>query len=165
MKTLNNYINEWKYKKGNDIKILVKGEYHLRELIVERLKENIENPYLLDLDVSNCTRMDDLFSNGIRDYLREHNIYSNEIKRLDLSTWNTENVESMYGMFFGCERLETIVGIENFNMKKCKNISYMFQYCHSLKLNVDNWKVNKGIQKSGAFDANNLTDPIWFYNV
>lgn len=56
----------------------------------------------------------------------------NSLKRLDLSSFNTENVYSMGMMFYECRNLETL-NISSFETEKCGFFSEMFGYCSSLK--------------------------------
>ena len=55
----------------------------------------------------------------------------NNIIEIDLSKFDTSEVESMSNMFKECESLKSI-NLFNFNTKKVKNMSYMFCKCESL---------------------------------
>ena len=50
----------------------------------------------------------------------------NSLEYLDLTNFDTSNVEYMEGMFCGCLQLKEIKGINNFNTSQIKNMSYMF---------------------------------------
>ena len=55
-----------------------------------------------------------------------------QLKQLDLSSFNTSNVSTMLSMFNGCRALEYL-DVSSFNTENCSDISYMFQYCQKLK--------------------------------
>lgn len=152
MKNFKDYINinEWRYKSDSNVKqedvykFVPKDRYHLEQLIIERLKENIKEPYLLDIDTSNIKNFADLFSADPDDYLRRYNgINPEEIITLDLSSWKTSNVTSMNGMFYRCKNLKTL-RIENFDMSSIQDLGAMCRYCESLKyVDVSKWKIKK----------------------
>ena len=54
---------------------------------------------------------------------------------LDISKWNTFNVENMYGMFSYCENLFEIPDISKWNITNVKNKSIMFFSCNK-NLNI-----------------------------
>ena len=54
-----------------------------------------------------------------------------KLESLDLSTFNTENVTDMSNMFAGCESLKTL-DLSSFDTSKVKDMSYMFGWCSSL---------------------------------
>ena len=63
------------------------------------------------------------------------------LKELDLSNFNTENVETMSNMFFGCSSLKKLK-ISNFNTNKVKDFSHMFNKCSKLTvLDISNFKL------------------------
>ena len=49
-----------------------------------------------------------------------------QLEYLDITSFNTENVTSMNQMFLFCKKLKGIKGINNFSVKKVKNIAMMF---------------------------------------
>lgn len=55
-----------------------------------------------------------------------------ELKEVDLSNFNTENVENMAHMFSGSEKLEK-VNLSNFNALKADSLSGIFYQCKKLK--------------------------------
>ncbi len=86
---------------------------------------------LENLDTSKVTSMFMMFANTS----------PNAPKVLDLSHFDTANVESMRAMFQGYARLEEIKGIESWDMSKVNNMNYMFGGCTNLKLDCSNWKI------------------------
>lgn len=131
MKTLNNYINEWRYNSNNEIKhfTIVKDHNDLKSIIQERLKENPEEPYLLDINVSNLEKLHMLFDR------------SSTIKRIDISTWDTSNIKMFVDMFYKCESLEYI-NMNNLKFDSCVSVSGMFSRCKNLKIieGISTWK-------------------------
>ena len=74
------------------------------------------------------------------------------LKQLDLSNFNTSNVNSMYCMFYGCNSLN-LLDISHFNLNKVVDMLWMFSGC-SIDLK------NKLIEKN-----NNLREEsFWDYN-
>ena len=83
-----------------------KTKEELQEIIIKKLEENIEYPYLNDIDTLKITDMSNLFSSYEDDYLYMNDINSAEIKKLDLSGWDMSNVTDMNSMFYGCSLLK-----------------------------------------------------------
>lgn len=162
-------INEWKYSKNANIdkkpifKEHPKDENELRKLVIQRLIENNENPYLLDIDISHVKSLNNLFSfaRGVEnDYAGDHYDYlykvkdldMTKLKRIDLSTWDVSNIQFIRRLFCRCEYLEEIIGIENWNLTNCNDFIGMFRCCEKLKtLNISNWKLKGTESKSWMF--------------
>jgi len=169
MKRFKEYIiDEWKLTNDSNIekkplfKFFPKSYNELKTIIISRLKENIEEPNLLDIDISGVSSLNNLFSGGHGpendyhgdhyDYLYTHNIDMRKLKRLDLSTWDTSNVCFARRIFCCCNNLEEIKGIENWDLSKCHQFDGMFRCCKSLKnIDISNWKVSKYTSKSWMF--------------
>ena len=116
----------------------------LKKLIAERLVENPESPYLLDIDTCEITDMSGIFNDDSynyistftnlpvltakNEYLEKYNIRSENIKELDLHTWNTSNVTDMHNMFAGCDHLIKL-NITGWNTSNVKDMTRMFFYC------------------------------------
>jgi surface protein len=105
-----------------------------------------DSPYVYDVskwNVSNCEDFSQMFSN------------CKNIKNLDLSTWKlstTCNHIEMFGMFNGCENLETVEGLDNWNTKKVSRISRMFSGCHNLKeIYINTWDTSRMTQCEAVF--------------
>ena len=113
--------------------ITPKNEDELKEIITQRLKENIEYPDFSDINTKRIKDMSDLFSEDGFDNI---NIDVSKIKRIDLSEWDTTNVTNMYCMFYGCSGLSEINLTGKFNTSKVKSMQSMFGYCSSL-INID----------------------------
>ena len=66
------------------------------------------------------------------------------LKSIDLSSFNTNNVNDMSDMFSFCESLKSI-DLSSFNTNNVTNMSGMFSWCESLK--IENIKINKNEKK------------------
>lgn len=79
------------------------------------------------------------------------------LKKLDLSTFNTDNVYGFSGMFYGCDSLEEL-NISSFNTENSSYFSNMFNGCKSLKsLDVSNFNTSKAVSFYAMFrDCRNL---------
>lgn len=71
-----------------------------------------------DFDTSKVTTMSQMFQ-------------GTAIQSVDLSSFNTENVEYLISMFLGCSSLKSI-DLSSFNTPNLKMMSYMFSDCSSL---------------------------------
>ena len=66
------------------------------------------------------------------------------LQSINLSSFNTTKVKNMSWMFFGCSSLQSI-NLSSFNTINVKDMSYMFSGCTSLK--KDNVKINNSGKK------------------
>ena len=72
------------------------------------------------------------------------------LKNINLSNFNTTNVESMKEMFYGCKSLKNL-NLSNFNFLNVNDMSNMFSGCESL-INIEMPKLkNKNKIKSLEF--------------
>lgn len=155
----------------------------LKELVVKRIKENPEKPYLLDIDTSKITDMSGLFMrnyifNNTNELIGNEYFYNydsniiDKLKTLDLSTWDTSNVKDMKYMFYGCHSVETII-VSSFDTFNVTNMHSMFNGCFKLKsinlLNFDTSNVTNmsytfyecgslNILDLSTWDTSNVTD-------
>lgn len=112
---------------------------------------------LSDIDISNITNLSTLFhkiANSRNDSFLKTNIKTINVTGWDtsnvndmqfmfrgidgiksiigLGTWDTSNVTSFREFFCHCSLLESVDGIKNFKFDKCTDIAYMFAHCKSL---------------------------------
>ncbi len=119
------------------------------------------------LDMSAVTNIEDLFT------------YCQELRSLNLSSFNTSNVTNMGSMFFNCCNLTEIIGIENLNTSNVTNMSEMFNSCSGLTaLDVSNFVTSNVENMRGMFyycqalqeldlsnfDTENVTDMSYMFN-
>jgi surface protein len=72
---------------------------------------------------------------------------------LDVSNWNTENVEGMHEMFFRCHSL-TNLDVSNWKVDKVTNMATMFGECYALQaLDVANWNTANVDNMSSMFSG------------
>ena len=62
----------------------------------------------------------------------------------DISEWVTDKITDLSSMFEGCEILETLPDISKWDVGNVKSMSYMFNGCESLEYlpELSNWKTN-----------------------
>ena len=129
------------------------------------------------IDFSNITRMSGMFrechsleeldlSNwNLSEAIRLVGIFGecSSLKKVDLSDWDkySSNFQKCNKMFYECKSLETIKGIENWDLSKCENLSKMFYNCEKLKVNLDNWKIHPDPNLSDMFTNTNIS-PVWY---
>ena len=83
---------------------------------------------------------------------------------LDLSNFNTENVTKMNSMFSGCSALTTL-DLSNFNTEKVTNMSFMFSYCYALTtLDISNFNTKKVTSMRAMFYYCNSLKTIYCDN-
>ena len=76
---------------------------------------------------------------------------------LNLSNFNTEDVQDMREMFYRCKNL-TSLDLSNFKTENVKNMGFMFEGCSSLtSLDLSNFKTENMLDMSAMFrDCNSL---------
>jgi len=177
MKELKQYISEWKLTSDNNSSVGHKYNYkpankkELIDILQVKLEENEKKPYLLDIDTSMITDMEELFGPfyycsqkiEILD-LRSWNVSRVKtmnamfegltyLKSVNTIGWNTSNVKDMYCMFNNCHELEEIIGIESWNTKSVTDVIDMFAYCRKLKsLDFKKWDVS---------NIENMSEMFW----
>ena len=80
-------------------------------------------------------------------------LFSNftELEEIDLSFFDTSNVENMSGLFYTCSKLNNL-DLSNFDTSNVKNMSYMFRNCRNhLTLDVS------------SFDTSNVEDMKYMF--
>ena len=150
MKYFNDYISEGLIKKNSslrNIKYKPKDKIELRTIIREKISkmndDKINLLYLADIDVSDITDMDTLFSG----YLA-----SNIVKKIDISGWNTKNVQTMANMFAFCEYVDEIFGLDDLDISNVERMSSMFHDCSKLeKIDISKWDFRKVNSMVGMF--------------
>ena len=129
-------------------KYFPESKEELQDIIIEKLEDNIEYPYLNDIDTTKITDMSDLFSD---EYLDSNDITSSGIIKLDLSSWNTSNVTDMSCMFDECQSLKQL-DLSGWNTSNVTDMSYMFFGCWSLKkLDISNWDTSSVTNMNNMF--------------
>lgn len=119
---------------------------------------NLESINITNWDSSNLESAHDLFSGcqklsnlqGITNLVTSKmtNIYQmfyacKELVTLDLSGWDTSNINQITCLFHTCIKLTSIIGIENWNMQNVNNSGSMFYNCAGLKeLDLSKWNLN-----------------------
>ena len=100
---------------------------------------------------TNCS----IFIIGSNGLINLKSLFSNctNLKNLDLSRLNTEEVTNMNGMFEECKELRGL-NLSNFKTKNVTDMAGMFANCSSLKnLNINNFNTSKVINMSFMFNG------------
>ena len=125
-----------------------------------------ENIKLTNIDFEHVSRMDSLFA------------HCRKLKSVDLSGWNVPGLRLCYKMFSGCNKLETVEGlntwqsfeptemyemfmdctnlttvdINNINTSNVINTLFMFSGCKSLQsIDISKWNIDKLIYTQSMF--------------
>lgn len=87
------------------------------------------------------------------------------LKKVNLSGWDTSNVDDMAQMFLNCESLEEIDGIPDFDMSNVTHIYEMFMNCKNLsELDLSYWNISNIENMDNIFkNCNKLNEyPEWY---
>ena len=109
------------------------------------------------VELTNTTSSTDAVTTTLCTYINNKPIVStnymffkSRAKVIDLSGFDTSNVTSMSGMFYGSSAI-TINGLENFDTSKVTDMSYMFYDSSATTLDVS------------TFDTSNVTDMSYMF--
>lgn len=93
--------------------------------------KNLQLPETLDWDVSGVEWASGIFNGCVK------------IEKIDLSKWDMKKPYTFCKMFYQCQNLKSIKGIEDWNLGTCKDASYMFSNCVNLETvgDISNWNV------------------------
>ena len=152
MKTINTYINE-------KLKLTTKQKYtcqpkdknELRDIIIQRIKDEGPECDLNDIDVSKIKGMAYLFDADFNKIFKDFNG--------DISQWDVSNVNNMYAMFFNCNEFNC--DISNWNVPNVKDIRHMFENCKEFNQDLNRWNVSNVEYMVDAFN-NCPTQPDWY---
>lgn len=142
MKKLNQFITE-KLKLGKNNKVY---NYHpntrdeLVNLLDKLIKERGNNANLNDIDVSKITDMSTIFY-----IINQKTIIGN----INISLWNTSNVENMYGMFYGCKVFNC--DLSEWDVSKVMNMENMFGFCTKFESDLSEWDISNVLNITNMF--------------
>ena len=154
MKQLSTYIQEKLIinKDYHDNKIVVKSFDELRKIIIDRYNKlgpgTEQDPIdFNDVDVSNLNSFCYNRVTGIFDRML--------FKYIDISEWNVSNVNSMFNMFYGCDKLKSVGDISDWDVSNVKSMCQMFHRCKELKSigDISKWDVSNVTNMWNMFDG------------
>ena len=71
---------------------------------------------------------------------------------LDVTEWDTQNINSLIGVFMMCVNLTEIKGIENWDTSKATNMNQLFYQCYKLtSLNISGWETGQVTEMGNMF--------------
>ena len=171
------YINNIKYKYSKYFIPKNEGQYNIKLNLYFILKDcsymfanckNIENIDLINFNTNNIISMQYMFygcnikeinllSFNTMSVKNINNTFENckNIKYLDLSFLNINNVIDIKGIFKGCSSLISLSNISEWNMTNINDISEMFKGCSSLKSipDISRWNTENINNINGLFDG------------
>ena len=130
MKSLKSYIQEKliiKKNKTTSYKYFPKSKDELRDIILQRIKDEGNEVDLNDIDVSKITDMSNLFG----EFLDFNG---------DISNWDVSNVKDMYRMFLDCESFNQ--DISTWDVSNVTDMKEMFYKCTSFNKDISKWNVS-----------------------
>ena len=148
MKQIKNYINE-------KLHITSKQQYtcqpttkdELREIIIQRIKDDGPDCDLNDIDVSKITDMSWLFDASYGTSTGNE-IFSDF--NGDVSMWNVSSVKNMFCMFRWCKQFNC--DISRWNVSNVEDMDAMFVYCEQFNCDLSKWNVSKVEYMSNMFN-------------
>lgn len=134
MKTINQYIIEkLKIRKSKNASIKIKTNEQFEKVLTDYINNYLDdNEIHLDLQHLDVSELKNLAS----PFHKISRIYKYKIKSIDVTGWDTSNIESMYGLFYDLKNCEKIIGIEDWDISNVTNMWAMFAYCQNLKLDL-----------------------------
>ena len=79
--------------------------------------------------------------------------YCDVLASLNVSTFNTENINNMRYMFYACNRIINL-DLSNFNTNRVTDMSYMFANCERLTLlDIRNFNFGNVTSYTGMFNS------------
>ena len=114
----------------NLIYFFPKNKEELINIIKRKMKTNLYELDLSDVNVSNITDMSKLFYGEWT------------LEKIDFSDWDTSNVTNMDRMFYGCRGLKKL-DLSSFDTSNVTEMKFMFCDCESLKeLDLSNFETS-----------------------
>lgn len=115
-------IDDWDISNVTDIRSFAKGGDKLTTFGANNLA---------NWDFGNVIYMDEAFRNLL------------VMPNLAIENWNVSKVQTMYALFCANAKMFSDLDLRNWNMSNCKELSFVFWGCTSLKtLNCANWDVS-----------------------
>ena len=158
-----------------------KSLYQIFREPLSKIKNNFITVDVSNWDVTEYDRLDCLFFNcqcvetvigletwdvsNVKDFTGFFSQCSN-LKNVNVSGWKLHNTTMTYAMFFGCQDLKTIKGIDTweFDDNNRINMANMFYNCSNLTDigDIDYWKNVVDIKKGMFHNCQQLILPTWY---
>lgn len=168
MKNIIEFIDEkLKIRKSkHEYKYFPTSYEELQDIIFDKMK-NIKGDkreiYVGDIDISKldtlrgCFDFSDLqYINGLEYWnvsrcKKLSNMFGHckNLVSLDLTGWDVSNTELFISMFYSCNNLETIEGIEDWDMSSAKHVNDMFGKCPKLNIDLSKWQLPDNCKRAG----------------
>ena len=142
-------------------------------------KDKVDAFNLNWLDISNVTKLDQLFNVGtfnrqyifwdVSDWDTSHvtsmvGTFNGCKDICDLSKWDTSKVTSMVNMFYGCSTFNG--NISNWDVSKVTRFDSMFYGCSSFNQDISNWDISSAENLSYMFyNCIKFNQPIQKWNI
>ena len=164
MKTLKQYIEErliinkkfkqetFKPNTSEELKYYISSKAH------ELIRNNDDILDLSDVDLSLISKKpsyDKSLYQIFRDPLSK---IKNNFITVDVSNWDVTEYDRIDCLFFNCPCIETVIGLETWDVSNVKDFTEFFSQCSNLKnVNVSGWKLHNATMTCAMFcDCKNL---------
>ena len=128
-----------------------KTKDELKEIIIQRIKDDGPECDLNDIDVSQITNMENLFNAFDKEIFKNFNG--------DISRWNVSNVKNMGWMFWECKKFNC--DISDWDVSNVEKMISMFYDCEKFNCDLSQWDVSN--VKDMRYTFNNCpTQPKWY---
>ena len=158
-----------------------KSLYQIFREPLSKIKNNFITVDVSNWDVTEYDRLDCLFFNcqcvetvigletwdvsNVKDFTGFFSQCSN-LKNVDVSGWKLHNAMITYAMFFGCQDLKTIKGIDTWEFDDNNRIDMMNMFYNCSYLtdigDIDYWENVVGNKKGMFHNCQQLTLPTWY---
>jgi len=164
MKTLTQHINEWKINNNSisnveyEYNYFPKNFWELRSIIKDIYEDDPLILDLRDIDISNVESFIELSSQTgkLETLFSELEL----VKTIDISTWKiNKNVTSCDLLFYKCEQLSKIIGLNTLDLKNVESFFATFQYCKKIKtFDISKLKLGKIISLKQMFYSSGIKE-------
>ena len=137
-------ISNWKNNKATDMSYMFSSDENLTSLDLSKFDtskvDNFSNMF------AGCTKLTSIggLNDAVNDDVNNWNTasasnmsfmfaYDRALNKLDLSKFDTSNVTTFNSMFYSCDKLDSIIGLSQWNTEDATDMSSMFAYDFSLK--------------------------------
>ena len=137
-------ISNWKNNKATDMSYMFSSDANLTSLDLSKFDtsqvDNFSHMF------SGCSKLTSIggLNDAVNDDVNNWNTasasnmsfmfaYDRALNKLDLSKFDTSNVTTFNSMFYSCDKLDSIIGLSQWNTEDATDMSSMFAYDFSLK--------------------------------
>jgi len=162
------YLSESTLIYNNDKKINLFGKEFVEKnkdnyyLIIDNKKINLCEYYNVKSDKMKKLKVRLIQTNTIENMSEMFFGCKSLLSLPDISKWNIDNVTDMSGMFYACSSLLSLPDISKWNTNKVCKMNHMFYYCKSLSSlpDISKWNTNNVTDMNSMFSGCKLLSSL-----